>query len=51
MIKSAVTYVVILIVILEILRKFRLLSRTAEDIQELKEKVANIEELLKNLNK
>lgn len=41
----------IIIVILEICRYFRLLKKSLEDINELKEKVTNIEELLKKQSK
>lgn len=47
MIGATILSVVIIIFILEIRRYFRLLNRSMEDIEELKEKVSNIEELLK----
>lgn len=47
MIGAAIIGSVLIIVIVEILRSFRLLHRSVEDIDELKEKVANIEKLLK----
>ncbi|MBZ9637737.1 hypothetical protein [Clostridium sp. FP1] len=43
----AIISVIIIISMLEIQRHFRMLNRSVKDIEELKEKVANIEALLK----
>ena len=45
---AAAIITIILIVILELFRFFRVLTNLSRDIDELKEKVSNIEEVLSN---